>query len=295
MKKLVTTTLLCLLTGGAAYSLPVGNPSEANLFTQGLWWGGCDCDFCDPCFCWFDAWDVRVGYYGDFVFNRHLEVDHEGTGRAHDIRETEINTNAGYFVLNICNVLDVFGTLGETRLRFQTNQDAWTTLSTNSDCVFLTDSSFSWSIGARAGLFSWKCFTVGIEGQYFRTHTDVTTFIDGVFNLYDYFNDNNEASYSEWQVGLGLSYMIKTVCPELAIVPYVATKWSRAHFRSKLEFTHQTGSETTGLFTLHNLKADKLWGFATGVTFTMCDSFGVTVEGRWCDEKALYVNGQFRF
>ncbi len=60
------------------YALPIGNPSEASLCTQGVFFGGSNCNTCDPCFCWFDAWSLRLGYYGDFVFNRNLRLAEEG-------------------------------------------------------------------------------------------------------------------------------------------------------------------------------------------------------------------------
>lgn len=291
MKKLATT-LLCMLACSAVYSLPVGNPSESTIYTEGLWGIGSDCDLCDPCSFWFDVWDIRIGYYGDFVFNRNLEVSGNGTGRGHAIRETEINTNAAYLVLNLCDFVDVFGTLGESKLRLQTSEVSWTP-DNSFDSIFLTDSGFSWSIGLRAGLFSWKCFTVGLEGQYLSAHPEVTKFIDGEFKLFSYFNRDNKVTFSEWQVGLGLSYAILTVSPDLAIIPYVATKWSHARFTSRLTFSRPHNG-TLANFELFDLKSNKVWGFAAGVTFTMCDLIGITVEGRWGDEKALYVNGQFR-
>src|SRR5262245_1833417 len=120
MKKLILTTLVCL-SMGIAYALPLGNPSEASLFKRGVLLGASQCNKRDPCCFWFDAWNVRLGYYGDFVFNRNLKIDGEGLDQGEDIEITQIFTNAGYLVLNLCDKLDIFGTLGASRIHIISN------------------------------------------------------------------------------------------------------------------------------------------------------------------------------
>lgn len=289
MKKL-TATLLCLLVCGAVYSLPIGNPSEPALLTENAWFklGNWRCS-------WLDDWSLRIGYYGDFCFNRHLKIHEDGLGQGHDIRETEINTNAGYLALNFSDFVDVFVTLGATDLRLQTSEDSWV-LNGNSDGVLFTNTAFSWSAGARVLLYSWNCFNIGVEGQYFRTTPEATTYISGFFNFYNYFNDQ-KTTYQEWQIGTGLSYEISTQCPNLSLVPYVGVKWSDCLWDTRNFQFIRTGSapEIIELLTIFKLKAKKHWGYAIGATLTLCDTIGVTVEGRFADEKAVYVNGQFRF
>ncbi len=74
MKKIIFT-ILTILSCGGAYALPVGNPSDASLLYDGLIWEGHCADMCDPCVTWCDAFSVRIGFYGDYVFNRHMQVD----------------------------------------------------------------------------------------------------------------------------------------------------------------------------------------------------------------------------
>lgn len=291
MKKLVVT-ILTLLSCGTAYALPVGNPSEASLFRNGLWWESCCCDPCDPCFSWCDAWSLRIGFYGDYVFNRHMEIDSGDHENGADIDTMTITTNAGYIALNICDRLDVFGTLGATTLGICTDATSWGSLaSLNSELGFET--YFSWSVGARATLWQWGCFGIGVEGQYFETRPDLDYFIEYNGGTFTYFNNNNGVRYYEWQVGLGASYKIATSCPSVALVPYAAVKWAGSKL-SLDNFSFVDPTSGTSLV-LENLEAKKLWGYAIGVSFTLCDLIGLTVEGRWADEKALYVNGQFRF
>jgi len=47
--------------------------------------------------------------------------------------------------------------------------------------------------------------------------------------------------------------------------------------------------------TFFNLRSERNFGYAFGLTLLGCNKTSVTVEARFIDEKALYVNGQFRF
>jgi len=286
--------MLTLLTCGAAYALPVGNPSEASLFLHGAWWDNCgaSCDPCDPCFSWCDAWSFRLGYYGDFVFNRHLQLKGDDNDGA-DIDKTTISTNAGYLALNICDRVDVFGTLGATTIHLLSN--AWNLAGTGPltppGTAVGFESDFSWSVGARGTLWDCDCFAVGLEGQYFQTNPNLDYVLDYATGTQLYPNDQS-VTYSEWQVGLGASYRFATNCPSIALVPYVAVKWAGSQLTGLDGLAFTEGTDT---LTLANLQNAKLWGWATGISLTLCDVIGVNVEGRWGDEKAIAVNGQFRF
>lgn len=286
MKKLFAT-VLTVLTCGAAYALPVGNPCEANLFTNGVFCESGCCDPCDPCFSWCDAWSLRVGFYGDYVFQRNLELDGHDE---RDINNTELYTNAAYLALNICDRVDVFTTLGATQLHLKLNSNAFgATSAVDSELFFKED--FSWSIGARATLWEYDSFCLGLEGQYFRTRPDIDYFTNDLDGSFNYFNDA-DAKYHEWQIGLGVSYRFATSCPTIAFVPYMGLKWSW----SKLDSDNFAFATTNlGNLTIYDMESKKLWGYAVGMTFTLCDMVGVNVEGRFGDEAAIAVNGQFRF
>lgn len=293
MKKLMLT-VLTVLSCGAAYALPVGDPTEASLFTNGLCSGESTC--CDPCMSWCDMFSVRLGFYGDYVFNRHLEVKSLSDVK-HDIDDTEIFTNAGWFVLNFCNRYELFATFGATDISIFTDGYALAdpdnpASSTMVQLDFATN--FSWSIGARA--VAWRCgnFDLGVEGQYFRTRPTVDSLIRYASGDITYFNSNNRATWSEWQAGFVASYTICSGCPGVAFVPYMGVKVAGGTLdMGNLTFLFQ-GTSTEG-YTLKDLKPKQLWGYAVGMTATVCNAVGVTVEGRFADEKALSVVGQFRF
>jgi major outer membrane protein len=277
MKKLFVT-MLSILACGAAYALPVGNPSEASLLRDGLIWEGYCGDPCDPCTNWCDAWSLRIGFYGDYVFNKHLEVDSDGP----DIEDTEIFTNAGYIALNFFDRFDIFTSLGATNILIDANASVFTPLD-GPRLVLETETHFSWSLGARATVWECGCTAIGIEGQYFSVQPDITRITTGS-TLSVYTDDVLSVRYHEWQVGLGISHRINM------LVPYAAVKWSRAH----MDFVNEEEIIDSAIF-LDNLNSKNHWGYAVGVSLVDSEKALVTVEGRWGDEKAIYVNGQVRF
>lgn len=277
MKKLLLTTLT-LLTCGAAYALPVGNPSDASLLCDGLIWEGHCADPCDPCLGWCDALSFRFGFYGDYVFNRHMEVD--GGSDDSDIEHTEMYTNAGYLAFNIWDRFELFATLGTTDFFINTNASAFEGIAGNR-IEIETQTAFSWSLGARATIWECGCTSLGMEGQYFRTSPDLQRVtVAAATSVYP---EDLEATYHEWQVGLGISHRINM------FVPYIAVKWSNA----KLDFNDTTFADPD--VTLLNLQSKKHFGYALGVSLIDCEKASLTVEGRFGDEKALHFNAQIRF
>ncbi len=282
MKKFALTALT-VLSCGMLTALPVGNVNDASLYTQGVWWGRSCASVCDPCFSWCDAFSVRLGFYGDYVFNRHLETN---TSYDSAIQVTELFTNAGYAALNICNWIDIFATFGSTNLYLDTTAQ-------NQDNIFVDFSpEFSWSVGGRVSLWEYCNFGIGLEGQYFQFKPNLNFVRQlGVTagSVYNY--TDTSATYKEWQVGLGASYMFCSECPGTVFVPYVAVKWAGA----KLNTGNVSYTPVDITYTIPNLENSKLWGYCVGLTLTQNETIGATVEGRWGDEKAVHTNLQIRF
>lgn len=142
MKRLLKSVLVFAALGSASslQALPVGNPAEPSLMIDGILWEGFGGDPCDPCTTWCDAVSLRLGYYGDYVFDRVLKTDvakmfemgeapKAATGNATSPTQTtsrenpaygkhfqdaEMFTNAAFMALNIWDRFDVFCTLGAT-------------------------------------------------------------------------------------------------------------------------------------------------------------------------------------
>ena len=295
MKKLFLTALT-ILTSGAAFALPVGNPADASLLCDGICWEGHCGDMCDPCLTWCDAFSVRFGFYGDYVFNRNLELDGHGD---RDVQKTSLTTNAAYFAGNFYDRLDVFVTLGTTSLSLEGNTAIWATQGTavaNNQVapdVFNidTESAFSWSAGLRGTLWECGCTTVGAEFQYMQTNPN----LNSGWTAIQYDNPNDiSARYKEWQFGLGISYRINFLVP-YAAVKVAGAKYDLGNVANPFVSLNSAGTANATNTVLFDLKSGNTWGYAFGVTLIDCEKMSLTGEARFGDERAFHFNGQIRF
>ena len=296
-------TFLSVLSCGAAYALPVGNPSDASLLVDGLLWEGHCTEICNPCTSICDAISVRAGFYGDYVFNRHLEIDRSDVDDNDDtgpsIEHTQLYTNAGLIAVNFYDRIDVFSTLGITNMYIDSNLfrfvegTATATAAVNGERFTLqAGSDFSWSVGARGTLFETGCTSLGIEGQYFSWNPDIMR-ITVAENFSTYPDNSLGIHYEEWQFGVGVAHRIHI------FVPYIAVKWANARVdfgNARLPIPIGPGP-TRPLAHIHlrDLQEHKSWGYAVGVSIIDCEKMSATVEGRFADEKAVHVNSQIRF
>ena len=280
MKKILLMAVIFFgLEKGSA--LPIGNPSEASLFFHESHCCG------DPYVLSLDIIRLGIGYYGDYVFNRYLETETDGSDTGRRIDYSQIYTNAGYLVLNFWDQFDFFTTFGTTKFKFNTSLGPFNGTNTSPRFDFESSTAFSWSVGARGTLWEYQCLSLGIEGQYFSSRPNPKVLFIRA-NVDDYPGKHNKRKYSEWQIGTGVSYRYSYY-----FVPYVAVKYARALWK----FENQTFLVTDTLATIPNLKSHKNWGYAIGATLApwICKKIAVTVEGRFADEAAVYVNGQVRF
>lgn len=298
MKKIALGAVL-FLSSGALWALPVGNPAEASLLREGVFWKGNEqvgfWDFwCNPCKNWCNAFHFRLGFYGDYVYGHSFERQGNGiiNNVPKDIEHTQIETNAALFVINFFNCFDFFATLGASNLNMQTNAitfDGETLRGDRLDIESVTE--LSWSVGGRWTVWRCGCTTIGIEGQYFQFSPDVKRI--QVAELAAIYPDTAgiDFEYSEWQLGIGITHRIGY------LLPYAALKWSGSKFDAHDAVVTWVGDPSSTQYTinLHDLESKKVWGYALGVTLIGCQQAGVTAEARFGDEKALHVNGQFRF
>lgn len=289
MKK-VFVTLLTLISPLSLYALPVGNPWDASLLTTGVICEGHCAEFCDPNVSWCDAWSLRVGFYGDYVFNRHMEVDRNDDDSS--ISKVELYTNAAYLALNFYDRFDIFATLGTTNIQLRPQSSAFGDTFRNTPALVATETDFSWSLGVRATLWECGCLGIGAEAQYFETHPKLNFYTDDFLNEPEYFHEGDRLIYQEWQIGFGVAYRVNISCSATALVPYAAVKWGRALI--DMDDVRVRVSQELPV-TLFDLETEREWGYAIGLTLVGCDKAGVTVEGRWASEKAVHVNAQFRY
>jgi len=282
MKK-IWSLFFSLLVTASASALPVGNPWDASLLLDGVIMDGHCFEY--PSCNWCEAWSVRVGFYGDYVYDRHLRVDEKENHST--IHKSEVYTNAGYLALNLFDRVDLFGTVGATRISLSGPQNEFDSIF--SSFFFLESmTDFSWSIGVRGTLWECGCFGLGAEAQYFYTKPRLNWALnDQTITNPVYGDSGNHVKYQEWQIGIGAAYQyfIATYCSSL--VPYVAVKWSQA----KVDL----GNFPFDDFTFPDLENDRSFGYAVGVTLVGAKKMSVTIEGRFIDERAVHVNTQYRF
>ena len=302
-------TMLAVLSCGAVWALPVANPAAASLLCDGIFWEGHCGDMCDPCLTWCDAFSMRLGFWGDYQFNRYLETDDAFEHR--DIDVSRVISNAAYFVGNFWDRFDIFGTLGTTRLDLWGDMNVWTTINPGVGTTLSvvqagqalfhlsTTTEFMWSVGLRGTLWECGCTSVGAEFQYMQTRPHLR-FIDEynndgtVSNQYRqaFANSSYSVNYHDWQIGLGVSHRINM------LVPYAAVRWSGAQFQlgdANVFGSASTGQSIPNSCKLVNLRAVKSWGYAVGVSLVDCEKMALTVEGGFASSLEASVIGEIRF
>ncbi len=283
MVKAMYRFLLALLFCPALLALPVSNPANPALYNNGL--------ICsDPCnlFSWREAIGVRFGFYGDYVYERHMEVE-EGQRRFGDVNHVGLFTNAGTVVFNTCRNLEAYGIIGVTNAEIFMDGGLY---SNDTTMIQLEISpTLSWGVGARGILWDYRHFRLGAEAQFQFMKPNFENMIRYASGDVTYLSRARRTMYREWQAGLGAAYEARV--GGVAFIPYMAAKVAGGKFSFRdFQFTFQ---DTDIVYTLRTLVPKKIWGYAVGMTCLLCERIGITAEGRFADENALYVDGQFRF
>lgn len=217
---------------------------------------------------------LRFGYYGDFVFHKYIyDSDPRLAGR---LRNFQIYTNAAEFILNFQNCLEFFGTVGQTDQSFIgriSNSQLY-------ECVDLP--ATSWSTGIRYAA-DWRGITWGLVGQYFHYRASINYDVLFSLGVLQYAPRSARHTYDEWQGGIGAAYKIES-CEYFDFVPYIGVIAFGARMFEDYNIPMRTTYSSRGIAS-----------FALGATVLLERCIGVTAEGRFGAEKALYVSGQFRF
>jgi len=259
------------------YALPIGNTSSPALYNEGLW------DRRDPIFSWGKCTHLRFGYYGDFVFDRQVENIVSGNPEG-DIERMTIHTNAGTITLDVCNYLDLYILAGASKIGYDTDG------AFGEYTHFNFSTTTCWSLGGVLDLWECGCFGIGIEGQYFQVRPKLNNACNLATGQLTYFNNLNKMMWREWQGGIGANYSFYNR-GDLCITSYLGAKAATGKL-----WQHSFQFDEGGLIqTLNSLETRKLWGFALGITAISSGTLGVTVEGRWADENALYTNMQLSY
>lgn len=285
MKSLLTA-IISLVLPVSLSALPIGNPSEpANFFentfeTSFLRYG-------DPC---GRCYNFRLGYYGDFVYDRHLRV-HQSGNESYFSR-ARMATNAASFTLNLMQILDLYATLGATNF---TLVGMGKSFSPSTPPGFLTTlntvSHFSWSVGARTLLYVYQNTVFGGGVQYFSCDPHVSN----IGRVYERTSPPSSVNldYSEVQASLAISHLFAFCGSPISLIPYIGAKYARVFVDTqRITFPSQPGVLVSLPGHIENARK---FGYAVGATMRVYGNLGVTVEGQWMDENAVSVTGQLRY
>lgn len=269
-----------LLLSSTLWALPTHSPNRATYFHDEQ----SSFNACDPCFMWQEALNWRIGYSGDFVFNRYMER-RQNTHNLSDIRTVSFVTNAGALTVNAADWFEFYTLLGATKFSIITPSRA-----NGQQSELFFSPRLSWSIGMRGT--AWMChgLALGFQGQYFRTSPKLDAFFDYGGGVLNYFNNYEKPTYAEWSASCGMSYPFEGP-GDMEFIPHVAAvaSWAKMGMRGN-SFVND-GTTHTFL----NLKDTRMWGYAFGLNWILNRTIDVGVEARFGDQKALHIIGEVAF
>lgn len=247
-------------------ALPLDNPGLPALYSRGCFNGT---------FEEFYSW--RNGFYGDYVYNQCIQAKNSDLGTKEALPYFSVSMQGAQFILNYADMLDVYALFGSADFRFELPRGTTT--------VQVNDNFFA-SGGARF-CKRFGRWIAGIEGQYLHSRLENYQFFQLTnAEIHHVSTSDSNGIFRTYQGGLGLTY---EVVGEAGVVfsPYIGLKFTGAlgHFQFK------NNAESLK----YKFRSDKSVGYVVGATTLLCHAIGVTVEGRFGDENALYVNGQLRF
>lgn len=284
-KKWIAAALVLMVESSSLSALFVQNPADPCAFD-------CQEHFYTRINC-MKICQFGFGFYSDIVFNRYLKIREVHKA----LYDTEIETFAGMFVINLCNRLDCFATFGQSKLTICTDLDTYqrsSELAPNVMTKLQFSNAFSWSAGVRG--CAWRCrgWVIGVETQYERFHPKYQSF--GDTNSTTNLSNWQDAFYEDWQLGLAVTTPVCVAGPEVRVYPYLGAKmgWARL-FQNHTPFLALPGSYDLEDFVFPDCKASKLWGFVLGMSVNVKKCAAICCEGRFGDEKAFSTTAQFRY
>lgn len=243
------------------FALYMGNPSSVEVIDQGFFFSK-------------ENWlAVKAGYKRDWVFDRNMRAVSKISGRMDDF---DFISDQGILTINLIDRIEVFGSAGAARFHAAHRP------SSGIRHEYETHDQFTWGIGGRGLLFSWKGASLGVEGSYQKAHPSIKWMTVNGAPISP--SPGSKLAYHEWQVGMGVSYQIDL------FIPYIGAKYSNAG----ASFRHlPSGFLTTGRH--FKTKNRRKFGMAIGTTLSNGNRFAATVEARLIDEQSITLAAEAKF
>ena len=296
MKRLA---ILGIFAVSALQALPLVNPADSVMYTNGICWHQGENSCCFPSCdydCWLDRFSMRFGFSGDYVFDRNVEVKHALVGAAGslfpeggDFMTTTIMTNAGTFCVNYADWIEAYVGFGVTNFSIRTSSSVF------SDATPVMAShdfnpTVSYLVGAAAPIWQKGNFILGVQAQYFYAYPNANHFVRQNDGRLHYSAHSDRAKYVEYQGAIAVSYNFEYEF--FSIVPFGGIQFSGLSWNLSSINNRLIDASTYFFPKAHE---QQVVGWTIGTSMYLCNRGGVTIEGRFANEKALNVSGQLVF
>lgn len=259
------------------YAVPMYNPAQASLLPCAVCSKVRPINYCDP----WDSMSLNIGFTGSYVF-QHQMMAHLRNNKD-IVRDFRIRTNASYLALNICEVVELFSTVGATDIFVDFPPKAVNKPNSSTKLELELSTAYSLSFGGRATAYRCDNFFFGFEVEYFRTKPSIISIEATPVNQINY-------KYNEWQISGGGSYLISL--GSIEFVPYLGIHYGRTSFSAKQLGVTDPDGDNLAFVTLTQLHHV---GYSFGTTIIGCQKIQLTAEATFLSEVAFTFNSSFRF
>lgn len=273
--------LLFLLFTPLLEATLVGNPAMPTFFQESL----------------FSKKDravtLRFGYFFDNIYKTKFHDEVINDEQINNVTDQEpsassivqLQTHSAMVILNLKRYLDVYGLIGQSRIRIEEREDL-------SDSLFSTQNNLSWGAGATLTVLKYKGFGIGADGKYFYTKQEANYLVTGdcpaIITTEDF-----GFIYEEIQGSLAFSYDINPLCPYLGVSYVHATI---ASFPSNKGIVRLSSDPTYPReFECKKSVNSKHWGMSLGASIVAKEKIAINIESRLFNQNAVNISAEVRF
>ncbi len=266
----------------------VGNPAEPMLLNDGIFTNQ------------KRQVTLRFGYYyediyktkfKDEIINEEILTSPENNQISSPV--IQLRTNGTILALNIKRFLEVYGLVGQSRLKIEERE-------ADSSSTFYTQGNLSWGAGVKLTFFQYQGFSLGADGKYFSTTQEADYLVANMkypalieTPILAEVNTSNSFAfvYEESQGSIALSYNMDV------FTPYIGGTYLRASIMTQGKGFISFGfdpedSRDMGSSQSYNINR---WGLVLGVSIVSKEKIAVNVESRMVDQNSLNVSAEVSF